>query len=100
MGKKKSAPRTLGEQLEAAILDNPDDLAAQAAYADWLGEQGDPRGELTAVQLAMEEEGLTTERRDELRQREQELLQAHQAVWLGAWAPLAQTTGPEGRGQV
>jgi uncharacterized protein (TIGR02996 family) len=42
----------LNEALEAAILRDPDDLAAYAVYGDWLAEQGDPRGELIATQIA------------------------------------------------
>ncbi|MBA3396209.1 MAG: TIGR02996 domain-containing protein [Deltaproteobacteria bacterium] len=38
--------------LEEAIVRDPDDLASYAVYGDWLGEQGDPRGELIATQLA------------------------------------------------
>ncbi len=40
--------------LERAIADNPYDLASFAVYADWLIEQGDPRGELMAAQIATE----------------------------------------------
>jgi uncharacterized protein (TIGR02996 family) len=46
----------LNEALEAAILRDPDDLEAFAVYGDWLSEQGDPRGELVATQLAAERE--------------------------------------------
>ena len=38
--------------LEAAILANPTDRDAYAVFADWLQEQGDPRGELMSLQLA------------------------------------------------
>src|SRR5207253_2108348 len=31
--------------LEEALFANPDDVANHMAYADWLAEQGDPRGE-------------------------------------------------------
>jgi uncharacterized protein (TIGR02996 family) len=41
--------------LEAAIADDPDSREAVAVYGDWLLEQGDPEGELVAVQLALEE---------------------------------------------
>jgi uncharacterized protein (TIGR02996 family) len=34
-----------------AILDAPDDDAPRAAFADWLQERGDPRGEFLAIQL-------------------------------------------------
>ncbi len=39
-------------ELEAAIEADPDDPAGYAVYADWLQAQGDPRGELIALQLA------------------------------------------------
>lgn len=38
--------------LEKAILANPFDREAYAVFADWLQEQGDPRGELISLQLA------------------------------------------------
>jgi uncharacterized protein (TIGR02996 family) len=37
--------------LEAAIAANPNDRDAYAVFADWLQEQGDPRGELISLQL-------------------------------------------------
>ena len=38
--------------LEKAILASPDDAQAYLVYADWLQSQGDPRGELIALQHA------------------------------------------------
>ncbi len=46
---------TMRAELEAAILADPDAREAYAVYADWLLEQGDPDGELVAVQLARED---------------------------------------------
>ncbi len=40
-----SGGASLREALETALLDNPDDIAAHMAYADYLQEQGDPRDE-------------------------------------------------------
>ncbi len=37
--------------LEKAIVANPTDRDAYAVFADWLQEQGDPRGELISLQL-------------------------------------------------
>jgi uncharacterized protein (TIGR02996 family) len=68
---------------EKAISENPDDAAAHAAYADWLTEQGDPRGEFIRVQLALEDETLDASRRTELRAEEKRLLDAHVRQWLG-----------------
>jgi len=53
--------------LEAAILRDPDDLASYAVYGDWLVEQGDPRGELIATQLAADATGDPELRRAALR---------------------------------
>ncbi|MET0403685.1 MAG: WGR domain-containing protein [Cystobacter sp.] len=39
-------------ELEAAIEKAPDDVAAYRAYGEWLTQQGDPRGELIALQCA------------------------------------------------
>jgi uncharacterized protein (TIGR02996 family) len=88
--------------LEAAILANPDDRGAYMAYADWLTEHGDPRGEFVQVQLALEDESRTPAERKKLRQREKALLTKHEQEWVGDWLPLARAkiSGPEGRGQL
>src|SRR5437773_2607673 len=65
---------SLREALEAALVEDPDDLATHSAYADHLMEQGDPRGELIQVQLALEDESLTREDRARLKKRERSLL--------------------------
>jgi uncharacterized protein (TIGR02996 family) len=74
--------------LEAHLAENPDDPATHRAYADFLHEQDDPRGEFIATQLALEDETLSTADRAHLRLREADLLQAHQTAWLGPLAPL------------
>jgi uncharacterized protein (TIGR02996 family) len=74
--------------LEEAIVANPDDLAAHMAYADHLNESGDPRGEFIQTQLALEDPTCTGARRQELQQRERELLAGHQRDWLGQLAPI------------
>lgn len=77
------------EGLRQAVLDAPGDDARRLVLADWWTERGDPRGELVALQL--EREGLTSDdpRRRELLAREDELLEAHGARWLGPMAELA-----------
>src|SRR5215469_2037941 len=77
----------LRDALEAALVANPDDLASHSAYADYLAEQGDPRGELIQVQLALEDEKKAPEERKRLQKREGELLKAHLRDWLGELAP-------------
>ena len=69
--------------LERALLDDPDDLAAHSAYADWLGQQGDPRGEFIQVQLALEDPARPAHERKALQERERALLAAHAREWLG-----------------
>src|SRR5262245_32974951 len=75
------------DTLEKALAANPDDLAAHAAYADLLMEEGDPRGEFVQVQLALEEEGRTPAERKRLARREKALRATHRREWLGGLAP-------------
>ncbi len=71
------------EAFEAALRDNPDDLVTWSVYADYLEEQGDPRGEFMRVQLALEDESLPKAERDALKKQETDLLAAHRREWLG-----------------
>lgn len=88
-GYEETTPATAsspGEVLERAILADPDDVASHAAYADWLTQQGDPRGEFIQVQLALEDPSQPPAARKDLHRREQELLQQHGRQWLGGLA--------------
>jgi uncharacterized protein (TIGR02996 family) len=76
------------EMFEQAILDDPDEPSHYAAFADWLMERGDPRGELIQVQLALEDEGRRGRERAALRRREKSLLRRHERQWLGELAPF------------
>lgn len=69
-----------------AIRMAPDDDGPRQVYADWLMEQGDPRGEFIAVQCELTRPGLEQARRLELEARQVSLLSQHGATWLG---PLA-----------
>jgi uncharacterized protein (TIGR02996 family) len=71
------------EALEAAIRDDPEDLAAHSALADYLQEHGDPRGEFIAVQLALEDPKRTAAQRKKLQHQEDTLFFAHGREWLG-----------------
>src|SRR5262249_45332445 len=81
----RAAPTSspLQQSLEAALVEDPDDLAAHSAYADYLQEQGDPRGEFIQVQLALEDPNRPARERTQLRKREGELLRQHARQWLG-----------------
>ncbi len=81
------SPQAVRQALEEALADDPDDVAAHAAYADLLMEQGDPRGELIRVQLRLEDKSLSAEERRSLRRREKQLLDEHGRDWLGGLAP-------------
>ncbi|MGH7170841.1 MAG: TIGR02996 domain-containing protein [Gemmataceae bacterium] len=77
---------SLRDALESALVENPDDLATHYAYADYLQEQGDPRGEFIQLQLAMEDPERSEAERRQLQARAKELLQEHQREWLGILA--------------
>jgi uncharacterized protein (TIGR02996 family) len=70
-------------ELEAKILENPDDAAAYLVYADWLQAQGDPRGELIVVQHSL---ATKPESKASLTASEKKLFADHAAQLLG---PLA-----------
>jgi uncharacterized protein (TIGR02996 family) len=81
-------PSSLRDALEAALVENPDDTAAHMAYADWLTEQGDPKGELIHVQMRLEQEDLKAPERKKLTKREGELLAKHGQEWFGELAEV------------
>jgi uncharacterized protein (TIGR02996 family) len=75
------------------LVAHPDDAQQFQVYADQLQDQGDPRGELIALQLKREQQVTDAT----LREREAALLEQHGARWLGALAP--HTKVPERRGR-
>ena len=80
------AVQSTAEAFEQALAADPHDLATGSIYADYLVEQGDPRGEFMQVQSALEDESLSRATRADLKKREAELLKKHEKDWLG---PLA-----------
>src|SRR5262249_2145263 len=73
---------------------DPDDRVSHSAYADYLMEQNDPRGEFIRVQLALEDATLPGAERTRLKAREAELLANHQKEWLGPLEPFVRPTPP------
>jgi uncharacterized protein (TIGR02996 family) len=65
-------------ELERTILADPDNEEAYQVYADWLQSEGDPRGELAALQVA-----LARGEDAKLRASEQALIQANRQELLG-----------------
>lgn len=69
------------QELEALIAKSPDEGGNYGVYADWLIQQGDPRGELINAQLKRE-----TGADDALDTRIQALHTKHDGEWLGELA--------------
>lgn len=82
------------EAFEAALQANPDDLAGWCAYADYLVEQGDLRGEFMQVQIALEDENRPKDEREALKHREKLLYKKHKRAWLGELAPFVLDAKP------
>lgn len=76
----------------ARIREVPDDDGPRLIYADWLDEQGDPRGEFIRVQLALARLSGSDRRRPGLLRAERELLGRYGARWAAPFRGLA--TGP------
>jgi uncharacterized protein (TIGR02996 family) len=83
------AAASQAEGFERALAADPGDLAGWHAYADYLAEQGDVRGQFMQVQIALENESLPKKERDALKKEEAKLLKKHQRDWLG---PLTAVT--------
>lgn len=64
------------------IRANPDDDTPRLIYADYLEEQGDPRGEFVRVQVELTSLPQGHPEKGGLMRREQELLDAHAEDWL------------------
>jgi uncharacterized protein (TIGR02996 family) len=97
-GYVETTPRAAASQAEAfeqALTDDPLSLTTACAYADYLAEQGDPRGEFMQVQLALEDESLPMTQRAALHKQEANLLKKHEKDWLGALASVTVDAEPE-----
>ena len=73
------------ERLLARIFDNPEDDELRRVYADVLLEQGDPRGELIALQYRRLDGDLD----EAVAKREAWLLRMHRKKWLGPLGDVA-----------
>jgi uncharacterized protein (TIGR02996 family) len=89
------AATPLEKALEQALLENPDELANHMAYADYLQEQNDPRGEFIQLQLALEDESKSAKERKALQLREKKLFTQHAEEWLGDLAPILLAPKPK-----
>lgn len=70
---------------EAAFLESiqadPEDDGPRMIFADWLDEQGDPRGELIRLQCALARLSPEDGRRPDLEAREREVYEANESAW-------------------
>lgn len=82
----EGAPAIVNEEVEAQLLANPDDREAAMVYADWLSEQGEPRGELALLQLKGDEA------------RAASFFEANKEALLGPLLFAYETTGDVGWG--
>ena len=81
--------QTEAEAFLQRIRAYPDDDAQRLIFADWLDEEGDPRGRFIRVQLALAEIDEHDPARKELLTQERELLSAHRAEWEAPFRGLA-----------
>ncbi len=65
-----------------AIQASPGDEVPRLVYADWLDDQGDPRGELIRVQCELARRPANDLERKRLEQRADELLDDYGELWL------------------
>jgi uncharacterized protein (TIGR02996 family) len=87
------SPCALGDPrndaLETAIWANPDDREVWLVYADWLQSQGDPRGEIIAIDIAYER--ASGAERARLKRESARLYIAHKAYISAGLEPLKST---------
>lgn len=74
---------TAQSEFLAEIVASPGDLTARLIYADWLEEQGDPRGEFIRIQCELSEPSEDFDRREVLDRRQDHLRRLHERDWTG-----------------
>jgi uncharacterized protein (TIGR02996 family) len=84
--------QTEAEAFLQRIRAYPDDDTQRLIFADWLDEQGDPRGQFIRVQLALADLPADAPERARLVTAERELFTAHREEWEAPFRGLA--TGP------
>ncbi|WP_426751224.1 WGR domain-containing protein [Myxococcus sp. Y35] len=83
-GEDEGAEAASNPELEAAILKDPDNVDAYLVYGDWLQSQGDPRGELIALQHAASQ--ATGTEASDLKRKATALIKKHPSLLLGELA--------------
>ncbi|MDA1164031.1 MAG: hypothetical protein O3B13_13075 [Planctomycetota bacterium] len=86
------------EKLEKKIFEKPEDVKRHEAFAAWLRENGDePRANLIDIQIALENNKLTREKRFELELQERRILNEHGREWIGQLADFIMMRDIPGR---
>lgn len=70
------------------IRSDLDDDTPRRILADYLAEQGDPRGDLIALQCALYSMSASERRRSPLWSQERQLLEQNESQWIGNLGPL------------
>jgi uncharacterized protein (TIGR02996 family) len=97
-GYTETTPKAVTSEAEAfvkALVANPDDLTGWCAFADYLVEHDDPRGEFMQTQIALEDENRPKKDRDSFKKKESALLKKHEREWLGDLVPFTLDGPPE-----
>jgi uncharacterized protein (TIGR02996 family) len=81
--------QTEAEAFLQRIRAYPDDDAQRLIFADWLDEQGDPRGQFIRVQLALADLPADAPERAQLVSAERALLTEHREAWEAPFRGLA-----------
>ncbi len=81
--------QTEAEAFLQRIRAYPDDDAQRLIFADWLDEEGDPRGRFVRVQLALAALPADAPERPALVSAERDLLAAHREAWEAPFRGLA-----------
>jgi uncharacterized protein (TIGR02996 family) len=84
-------PANLEEAFLQAVIESPDDDTPRLVYSDWLEENGDPkRAEFIRVQCELARLTEPGERSQQLRWREQALLQRYGPAWASPFRKRVQ----------
>ena len=81
---------TTRDALEAALVATPCDLALHSAYADFLLEAGDPRGEYIRLQLLAEDRNQPVSKLRDYETAANQIRLEHEREWLGELWPFLQ----------
>ena len=86
---------TTEHALRAAIAANPEDDAPRLAYADWLAQQKNPRGEFIRIQVELARMATDDPAYQKRSARAQSLLKKHRRTWRDEYPKWARSDYPD-----